>query len=655
MKDQRASIVTEKIHWQPDSRTARQVQLHWLASIGIFEIRLRLVAGLSALGATWFSTTVLRADLPALPLYLIGLSLLVYNALLWLYLNRRLAFPSRVRSHSEDDQRLSRHFWMGGEQEDASWIERFDRFVHVQVLCDWLAVILLVHYTGGVESPLLFFFMFHLIAASVVLSRRESYTVATLSVALLSFLALAEFWGYVPHECLGLGDNDLYRNGLYVSAVLLFFAISQFIIVYLVTMLTQGVRRKDEELIRAQHSLTSAYQVIETLYDVTRTASSTLHLDQVLQLVVQGAVEAMQVKAAAVLLIGDSEGQVNIAAAHGLSEEYVNKGTLDISQSRCLREPLATGEPTFVPDVALEDELQYRFEMQSEGLVSALCVPLLLRGVPQGVVAVYSGEPGGFEESDAEFLTALAGASAGAIDNARAYEALEAADRARSNFVRLLTHEFRSPLSAVQTMLGLMEQGIVGSMTDKQTDLVQRSKRRIQHLLDMVADLLELAAGKMTMLQTTKSEVDINQLLCQAMDDIRATAEAKGLDCRLEVGEEPLIVSGFEEGLARVFSNLVTNAVKYTPQGGVVEASARRRGDEIAVEITDTGIGIPQEALPRLFTEFYRARNAKAISAEGTGLGLVIAKDVVEQHGGQIGIQSKVGEGSVFTVILPTG
>jgi signal transduction histidine kinase len=440
-----------------------------------------------------------------------------------------------------------------------------------------------------------------------------------------------------------------------VAAVLLFFAISQYVIVYLVTMLTQGVRRKDEELIQAQQSLSSAYQVIETLYDVTRTASSTLQLEQVLYLIVQSAVEAMQVKAASILLVSESQTLVNIAAAHGLSDDHINKGAMDIRQNRFLSEPLATGKPAIVPDIALEDKLQYRSEMQSEGLLSVLCVPLFLRGVPQGVVVVYSHTPGVFEESDAEFLAALANAAAGAIDNARAYEALEAADRARSDFVRLLTHELRSPLSAVQSMLGLMEQDIVGPMTEKQKDLVQRSRRRIRHLLAMVADLLELAAGRMSILQATRSAVDVGQLVVLALDDMRGTAEAKGVDYQLDVGGEPLVVSGVKEGLARVFANLVSNAVKYTPQGGTVAASVRRRADEVVVEVADTGIGIPEEALPRIFTEFYRAKNARAATAEGTGLGLVIAKDVVEQHGGQITIQSKVGEGSVFTVSLPTG
>ena len=99
--------------------------------------------------------------------------------------------------------------------------------------------------------------------------------------------------------------------------------------------------------------------------------------------------------------------------------------------------------------------------------------------------------------------------------------------------------------------------------------------------------------------------------------------------------------------------NLVSNAVKYTPEGGQVTVRAWTEEDQIRLEVSDTGIGIPAEALPRIFTEFYRAKNARAMEVEGTGLGLVIAKDVVEQHGGEITVRSEVGQGSTFRVSLP--
>jgi len=217
----------------------------------------------------------------------------------------------------------------------------------------------------------------------------------------------------------------------------------------------------------------------------------------------------------------------------------------------------------------------------------------------------------------------------------------------------MLTHEFRSPLSAVQSMLRLLETGVVGPISEKQRDLVERSQRRLTILLAMVNDLLELAAGKMEMLQGVKTEVNLSNLIAKVSELMQPRAQEKGIEYQVEMADEPLILQGFEERLERVVMNLVSNAIKYTPTGGSVAVKAWIEDQQIKVEVSDTGIGIPEEALPRIFTEFYRAKNAKAVDVEGTGLGLVLVKDVVEQHGGQLSVASQVDQGSTFTVTLP--
>ncbi len=174
-------------------------------------------------------------------------------------------------------------------------------------------------------------------------------------------------------------------------------------------------------------------------------------------------------------------------------------------------------------------------------------------------------------------------------------------------------------------------------------------------MLALVNDLLDLAAGKMEQLQGEKKEVVLNETITKVTELMQTSAEEKGLEFKVEIAEEPLVLVGIEDGLERVFMNLLSNAVKYTPPSGSVAVRAWSENDQIKVEVSDTGIGIPEEALPRIFDEFYRAKNAKAMEMEGTGLGLAIAKDVVEQHGGQISVESVVGEGSTFYVTLPKG
>lgn len=594
-----------------------------------WQIRLRWFAALGVLGAAWFASSILNIQLPLWPLCTVGLSILFYNALFRLYLKRL-------------------------EEEAVSEAAVFDRFAKVQTGLDWLAMILLVHFSGGVESPLLFYFIFHLIIASILLSPRACYFFATLAALALGALAILEYEGLIPHISLGFISVPLYQNGLYIASVLVFFTTCLYISVYLATSVTINLRQKDEELLRLQQKLSGAYQRIQTLYEVTKTVSSTLNLEEVLDLIAQSAAEAMQVKACTIRLLDESGQIVDTVAAYGLSEQYLTKGPIDVQKSLHTYQTLS-GQPTIISDTSRDNRLQYPAEARAEGISSMLCVPLRIKGKTEGVICVYSTERDYFSESDAEFLSALASEGAIAIENARTYQALEMADKARSDFVQMVTHELRSPLSAVQSMLRVLEEGYVGSITSKQRDLIQRSKRRISFLLALVNDLLDLAAGRMEQLKGEKKEVVLNETITRVTELMHTSAEEKGLKLEVEIAEEPLVLVGIEDGLERVFMNLVSNAVKYTPAGGSVTVKAWSENDQIKVKVSDTGIGIPEEALPRIFDEFYRARNAKAMEMEGTGLGLAIARDVVEQHGGQISVESAEGKGSTFYVSLPKG
>jgi signal transduction histidine kinase len=151
------------------------------------------------------------------------------------------------------------------------------------------------------------------------------------------------------------------------------------------------------------------------------------------------------------------------------------------------------------------------------------------------VLCVYSDEANHFVDSDAEFLAALASAGATAVDNARAYEALRQADRAKSDFVRMVTHEFRSPLSAVQSMLSVLDMGIVGPLTAKQQDLIGRSQRRIALLLATVGDLLELAAGKMQMIEAEQEMVNLGEIIGKVGSLMQSRADEKSLEFQIEI------------------------------------------------------------------------------------------------------------------------
>jgi signal transduction histidine kinase len=219
--------------------------------------------------------------------------------------------------------------------------------------------------------------------------------------------------------------------------------------------------------------------------------------------------------------------------------------------------------------------------------------------------------------------------------------------------MHVLTHELRSPVKVTSSLLNVLSRGYVGELNDKQADLVDRARRRIQLLETLIDDLLDLAAGKaVTSAGGERVPVSVAEILHKVCARYEALAGEKGLSLQCECSSDGLTLCGDEEELDRIFNNLVGNAIKYT-QAGEVKVRAEEVDGHARITIADTGIGIPADALPRLFQEFFRARNAKALQEAGTGLGLTIVKDLVRRYDGQIEVESVEGTGTTFTVLLP--
>jgi signal transduction histidine kinase len=274
---------------------------------------------------------------------------------------------------------------------------------------------------------------------------------------------------------------------------------------------------------------------------------------------------------------------------------------------------------------------------------------------PLGILRAYSKEKEHFTESDESFLAAIAAQGSIAIENAIAYQSIETLEAAKSTFVRTFTHELRSPVGVIHSLLRNITDGYAGELTPMQRDLLERSIRRTDFVQELIDDLLDLSAGKIENKSTEAMEpLSLNAILQRVSRRFEIPAHEKNLrlQCEFETDEEALVLST-EDGLDRVFNNLVSNAVKYTPAGGSVTIGLVASGDEIVVTVADTGIGIPEESIPHLFTEFYRAPNAKNIESKGTGLGLSIVKDTVTRFGGRVSVQSKLEAGTRFIVTFP--
>jgi signal transduction histidine kinase len=245
------------------------------------------------------------------------------------------------------------------------------------------------------------------------------------------------------------------------------------------------------------------------------------------------------------------------------------------------------------------------------------------------------------------------GETLGAVTVLQDITGLKELDRMKSDFVAMVSHELRSPVASIRQQLSVMLEGLSGDLTQRQTRMLTRANERASGLLDLISDLLDLSKIEAGMVVQYKEPLRLEELLERVRELMLPEAEAKGLQLKLQVDPPLPLVKGDRNNLEGVFTNLVGNAIKYTPEGGEVTIRIREEGKNVSVDVSDTGIGISKKDLPRIFDRFYRVKSEKTRQIVGTGLGLCIVKHIVEAHLGTISVESEEGGGSIFTVVLP--
>ena len=240
-----------------------------------------------------------------------------------------------------------------------------------------------------------------------------------------------------------------------------------------------------------------------------------------------------------------------------------------------------------------------------------------------------------------------------AADLARDKQEMERLDSFKSAFMLTVAHELRAPVAAAQSLLRTLLRGMAGDLNEQQRQVLSRLEVRNDELLDLVNDLLALAASKAYEPEGTLEAVHLGGVIDQVVDRARDEADAKGVELIYRAGGAEGEVRATEDGLALIFGNLVGNALKYTPAGGKVTVNVQPGEGRVRVSVTDTGIGILPEDQGRLGEEFFRASNAKATGITGTGLGLSIVRHNLDRFGGEMAIQSEVGRGTTVTITLP--
>lgn len=286
-------------------------------------------------------------------------------------------------------------------------------------------------------------------------------------------------------------------------------------------------------------------------------------------------------------------------------------------------------------------------------------------GKPVPVVVAAAALPGGETAADAGFslvVTSIAEIRkmqqklvARARELERANEELRLHDRAKDSFLSNVSHELRTPLSTIQGYVELLKTGGVGELTEAQLNVVRIAERNGERLLALINQLLEYSRMQIKGVTPVLSLVSPQALIGEAVAAVHPDARAKNLAVETSAAGPPAFLWVDRDKFSQVLGILLNNAVKFTPGGGTISVTLQaQEGGGAAITVRDTGIGIPPEYHARIFDRFFQVDSSKARKYEGAGLGLSIAKGIVEAHGGLIRIESSAGQGSAFTVVLPS-
>jgi signal transduction histidine kinase len=226
-------------------------------------------------------------------------------------------------------------------------------------------------------------------------------------------------------------------------------------------------------------------------------------------------------------------------------------------------------------------------------------------------------------------------------------------DNMKSDFMRRMEHGSRSHLAVIKSCLSLVLGGHYSELNEQQMDLIKTAERRSATLLELLDDILLLSYRKSAEAAYNMEPVQLREIMQKVLDDLQDQVKKKNIVIDVKIPLDFPRVFADRNALDEVFSNLLNNAVKYTKEHGTINVSVNQKRGFFEINVSDTGIGIASKDLPEIFNEFYRAPNAKSYKIEGTGLGLVIVSEIIEAHHGKLKVQSELGKGSTFTVLLP--
>ena len=478
-----------------------------------------------------------------------------------------------------------------------------------QLAIDILGLTVVLHLSGGVENPFFPFYVFPVILAAALLTRRVAIGCAAAGSLLYAGLLAGEALGWLPHLHLReIQDPVLYLRGSFLFAQAVALAAVCFTSGEVTSQLMGRLRARANQLSESNRRAEARATQLRELNDQLRAANQECahrreHLDD-LYAELQAAYDRQEIRSQHM-----SELNEQLRAAN--------------AECKARREEL----------VQVNSKLQEayrRLEARNENM----------RELNEQLRA--ANEACRSQRDELSRLNAQL---------AQVNMKLGELDDARARFTLLVTHELRAPVAAIQSYLKLIIEGYVPEAKVRET--LEKAERRAMEQLALIADLLELGRIQSADARGLVQPLHLEQTLLEQLDLMAARAQERNITISTDVGVDLPPVMANPDQMKSVWNNLISNAIKYNCDEGRVEITLHCDDDRLVARVSDTGIGIPAEVMPRLFSEFFRADNAKAVSRMGTGLGLSIVKEIIERAGGQITVESELNKGTTFRFWLP--
>ena len=417
-----------------------------------------------------------------------------------------------------------------------------------------------------------------------------------------------------------------------------------------------------QELQERGRQLAHSVDELQALGEVSQAVSSSLDLDEVLTTIVTRAAELSQADGGSIFEFEPSTSEFVLRTCSGTSgtlEHALRDLRIKLGET-FMGEAAASGVVQQAPDLEAEPADPHIDMLLRHGWRSMVAVPLRRKDEIIGALIVRRKTKGALPAATVALLETLASQSVVAILNARVFRELETktnelevASQHKSEFLASMSHELRTPLNAVIGFSDVLLDRMFGDLNERQDEYVRDIRTSGRHLLDLINEILDLSRVEAGRMDLDLDAVSLEDALEHGVAMIRERAGAHGIAVEVQIEPGLGAVHADELKLKQVVVNLLSNAVKFSTDGGSVTVTAGRVDDDAHVSVRDTGIGIARDQQERIFEAFQRGGRTPSASAEGTGLGLTLSKQLVDLHGGRLWMESEPGVGSMFSFSIP--